>query len=258
MRIDTGIGTVYVEVDGAGPPALLWHSLFLDARQWDRVRATLGAHRTLVLLDGPGHGRAGRPPRRFGFDDCADAAAQVLRALDLGPEVDWVGNAWGGHVGYAFAARHAIRSLVAIAAPPTPLPPAQRRRIALLTAAFRVAGARPLTGPVVDALLSPTVDADTTTLVREAFRGGDRVGMHRVMRSMMLARPDLSERLDRIGVPTLLIAGAEDPMWTSERAARAATGLVDGRVVTIPGAGHIPPLERPAETAAAILELWKA
>ncbi|MGD9985394.1 alpha/beta fold hydrolase [Pseudonocardia sp.] len=257
MQIETGIGPVHVEVDGTGPPALLWHSLFLDMRQWDRVRAELAAHRTLVLLDGPGHGRAGRPPRRFGFDDCADAAAQVLRALDLGPEVDWIGNAWGGHVGYAYAARHATRSLVTIAAPPTPLPPAQRRRIALLTAVFRATGARPLTGPVLAALLSDAADADTIAVVRRAFHGGDRVGMHRVMRSMMLDRPDLTDRLHRIAVPTLLVAGADDPMWTPQRAERAATALVDGRVATIAGAGHIPPLERPGETAAAVLELWK-
>ncbi|WP_220188145.1 alpha/beta fold hydrolase, partial [Pseudonocardia pini] len=127
MEIDTGIGPVHVEVEGSGPPALLWHSLFLDLHQWDLVRPALAAHRTLVLLDGPGHGRGGRPPRRFTFDGCADAAAHVLRTLDLGPEVDWVGNAWGGHVGYVFAARYPLRSLTAISAPPTPLPAVPRR-----------------------------------------------------------------------------------------------------------------------------------
>ena len=190
MQVDTGIGPVHVEVVGAGPAAVLWHSLFLDSRQWDRVRDPMAAHRTLVLIDGPGHGRGGLPPHRFTFDDCADAAALVLGALGLGQDVDWVGNAWGGHVGYAYASRYPARSLVTIGAPPTPLPPAERRRIALLIAAYRAVGPRPLTGAVVAALLGPDADAHSVAMVRDTFRTNDRTGMQRVMRAMMLQRPD--------------------------------------------------------------------
>lgn len=47
------------------------------------------------------------------------AAVTVLDALGLQEPVDWVGNAWGGHVGVVFAAVHAqrCRSLVVIGAP---------------------------------------------------------------------------------------------------------------------------------------------
>ncbi|WP_433297067.1 alpha/beta fold hydrolase [Pseudonocardia sp. CA-142604] len=257
MQVDTGIGTVHAEVVGGGPAALLWHSLFLDSHQWDRVRDTLAAHRTLVLVDGPGHGRGGLPPRRFTFDDCADAAALVLGTLGLGPDVDWVGNAWGGHVGYAYASRYPARSLVTIGAPPTPLPPAERRRIALLTAAYRAVGPRPLTGAVVAALLGPDADADSVAMVRDTFRANDRTGMQRVMRAMMLQRPDLTERLQRISAPVLLIAGDRDPMWTPARAAATAAGLPHVRTAEIENAGHLPPLETPAPTAAEILSFWR-
>lgn len=257
MQVDTGIGRVHVEVDGTGPTAVLWHSLFLDSRQWDRVRDALATHRTLVLIEGPGHGRSGLPPRRFTFDGCADAAALVLSTLGRGPDVDWVGNAWGGHVGYAYASRYPTRSLVTIGAPLTPLPPAERRRIGLLAATYRAVGPRPLTGAVVAALLGPDADAHSVAVVRDTFRANNRTGMHRVMHAMMLQRPDLTDRLHRISAPTLLITGSRDPMSTPALAARAAAGLPHVRTAAIENAGHLPPLEMPAPTAAEILSFWR-
>ena len=149
MRVDTVVGQLSVELVGEGSAALLWHSLFVDATQWARVRDVLGAHRMLVLVDGPGHGSSGPPPRRFTLSDCADAGRQVLDALSL-PAVDWVGTAWGGHVGILFAARHPehCRTLAAIAAPIQPLSAGERARIGSLVVAYRLVGpVRPLTRP---------------------------------------------------------------------------------------------------------------
>jgi pimeloyl-ACP methyl ester carboxylesterase len=51
--------------------------------------------------------------------------AQIGIALD--EAVDWVGNAWGGHVGILFAAvnPNRCRSLVTIGTPVHALPPAE-------------------------------------------------------------------------------------------------------------------------------------
>lgn len=145
-----------------------------------------------------------------------------------------------------------------IGSPTAPLAPAERRRIGALVAAYRLAGPRPFATTIVDALLSPSAPSEAVTLVRAAFLGGDRVGMHRVMRAMMLGRRDLGDRLPRITAPTLLVAGADDETWAPEQARRTGATLTDGRVLVMDGTGHIPPLERPDETAAAILELWQA
>ncbi len=102
--VRTAIGDLQVETVGTGPPALLLHSLFVDSHQWQRVRRSLAAHRTLVLVDCPGHGRSG-PPGALHARRLRRAAADVIAVLGL-DAVDWVGNAWGGHVGLVFAARH--------------------------------------------------------------------------------------------------------------------------------------------------------
>jgi pimeloyl-ACP methyl ester carboxylesterase len=261
-RIDTGVGRLHVEVEGSGPPALLWHSLLVDSRQWQRVRPALAATRTLVVVDGPGHGRSGPPAGPFDHDDCAAAALTVLDRLVTGP-VDWLGNAWGGHVGLAVAAGHPdrLRSLVLISTPVTPLTPAQLRRNSLLVAAYRLVGARPLAAPVLDALLAPGVrrtDPEAVAVVRAGFTGAARAGMHRAVRSMMLDRTDLTPLLPRASPPALLLAGTDDPMWPLRAVEATAAAMPDARVVAVEGARHLPPLERPDEVVAAVTAFWNA
>lgn len=121
--IDTILGGLRVQVCGEGPPAVLWHSLFVDSTSWDRVRDRLAADRRLILIDGACHGRSTPTTRRFTSHDCASAATEVLDALAVEDSVDWVGNAWGGHVGLLFAAARSARcrSVITIGTPaPTP------------------------------------------------------------------------------------------------------------------------------------------
>jgi pimeloyl-ACP methyl ester carboxylesterase len=99
----------------------LWPSLYLDHRSFDDVVADLAAAHRCIVVDGPGHGRSPGPGRRYDLAACARAAMQVLDALHV-DDVDWVGNAWGGHVGARAAIDfpRRVRALVAISAPMHP------------------------------------------------------------------------------------------------------------------------------------------
>ena len=59
------------------------HSLFVDSRSWSGVEPALAQQRTLVLIDGPGHGGSQPARRHFTLVDCAAAAAEVLDQLEL-------------------------------------------------------------------------------------------------------------------------------------------------------------------------------
>lgn len=128
------------------------------ARNWSRVEPALARQRTLVLVNGPSHGGSQPASRRFTLADCAAAAGEVLDQLGVTAPVDWVGSAWGGHVGMVFAAEwpQRARSLVALASPVHAPSPAGRRRIVPLVELYRVLGApRSVRDGVVDALLTP-------------------------------------------------------------------------------------------------------
>lgn len=111
QTIPTRVGPLTVDVQGPAnkPTALLWHSLFVDPTTWRRVLPDLALDRRLVVITGPGQGTSGDPGRRYTMADCADAAREALDATGATGPVDWVGNAWGGHVGILFAVRHPDR-----------------------------------------------------------------------------------------------------------------------------------------------------
>ncbi|HEX6678312.1 MAG TPA: alpha/beta fold hydrolase [Actinomycetes bacterium] len=259
--VPTRLGPLHVQTIGAGPPAVLWHSLFVDSTTWTRVQQPLAGMRRLVLVDGPAHGHNPPVPHRFTLEDCVGAAADVLDHLGVEEPVDWLGNAWGGHVGILFAAAHPdrCRSLVAIGAPVHALSPADRRRTVLLRWLYRLAGpVPPLVNLLVDALLGPRARAEDpkgAALVADAFRRADRRGMHAAIGWLSLARPDLTPVLDRLGTPTLLTTGENDPMWTTANARAAAAHLANGALVILPGAGHVGPL---LQAAPAVVDLVTA
>jgi len=261
--IQTSLGPLSVTRIGDGPrTAVLWHSLFLDSRSWEPILASLRKDRALVLIDGPGHGASPGPRRRYTLDDCADAAVEILGRLEL-PEVDWIGNAWGGHVGAVLAARPGskLRTLAVIGSPMQPLRIAERVRIGALVQIFRAVGFRPwLLRAITDALLLPGTVAQRPELrsyVEQAAQAQGRAALLTAMRSVMLGRPSLLGILSSIKVPCLFVTTDGDPLWTPEVARLEMARIAGGRLEIIPGSRHIPSLENPAALAA-VLSKWLA
>jgi len=259
--VPTRLEALRVHEVGSGPPAVLWHSLFVDSTTWVRVRDDLARDRRLFLIDGPCHG-AGEPTRQlFTLRDCADAAGEVLDRLEVSEPVDWLGNAWGGHVGIVFAASQPerCRSLVTIGTPVHALSAADRRRTVPVVVLYRLLGpVRPLSKGLAGALLGRGADPMDVRLVTDAFRRPDRRGMYTAMRSVMLRRPDLTPTLTDVAAPSLFVAGAEDALWLPTQARAAAERLPYGASVTVPGAGHIAPLLQAAPTVAGIVtDFWR-
>lgn len=259
-QITTRLGDLYVREVGAGRPALLWHSLFVDSTTWRRVVPELARVRRLLLIDAPGQGLSPGARRPYTLDDCADAAQDVLDHLGVGEPVDWLGNAWGGHVGLVFAASRPAqcRSLVAVGTPVHPLEPVARRQMRWGQAVYRVVGpVRPLSRVVSEALLGRGADPEDSRLVTDAFRRASRAGMLRAM-DASLTRPNLGPRLAGVPVPTVLVAAANDPLCTPDQAQTTAAHLPAGGVVVLPGGGHVGPLLQAApQLAKTVFAVWK-
>jgi pimeloyl-ACP methyl ester carboxylesterase len=260
--VPTRLGTLRVEASGTGRPAVLWHSLFVDSTSWDRARAPLGQSRRLFMIDGPSHGASAPATRRFTLDECAGAALDILDHLEITEPVDWVGNAWGGHVGTLFAAAHPerCRTLVMIGTPIHALGASERRQIGALVALYRVVGpVGPLVKAVERGLLSSrtrATDPDAVRLVADALRHADRRGMYTAMRSVMLARPDLTPALSDLATPTLIITGDKLPSFTPSDARTAAAKLPHGTAAVIAGTRHLAPLEAARSVAELVIDFW--
>src|SRR5689334_4054174 len=126
--VSTDLGRLHVRRAGDGPPVVLWHSLFVDSRSWGPLFDELARRHTVYAIDGPSHGKSESVPRDFTFEELVVSAEQALDRLGLTEPVDWVGNAWGGHVGIRLALRQParIRTLTTIGTPAHGLRPGER------------------------------------------------------------------------------------------------------------------------------------
>jgi pimeloyl-ACP methyl ester carboxylesterase len=70
----------------------------------------------------------------------------------------------------------------------------------------------------------------------------------------LMARIDSTPTLETITVPTLVLVGDEDTLTPVSDALAMSAAIPGSRLVTIPGAGHLAPLEQPAVVNAAIAE----
>jgi len=263
QTVDTRVGSLRVTVIGdQGPTALLWHSLFVDERSWDRMLPRLAGHRRLVLVTGPGHGKSTDPGRRYTLRDCAEAALRVLDALGVSEPVDWVGNAWGGHVGLLFAADwpERCRSVAAFGTPIAALSPAEKRRTRLLMALYRLLGPSPtIVDGTTQVLLSARTierDPDAVALVHDCLRRADRRMLLNAIVSISIRRPDLADHLPRVGQPVLIVTGADHHGFTPDQAQDAVALLARGQLAIVPDAAYLVPLEAPAACADLVVSLW--
>lgn len=260
--IDTTVGPLAVQALGDGPTAVLWPSLFMDGRSWGRVIPAVSQDRRLVVIDGPGHGASGDPGRRYSLRDCVTAAGEVLDRLAVGDPVDWVGNAWGGHVGLRFAADRPwqCRTLVLLGTPVAALSRGERLRTYPLLAVHGVFGPIELVlSGVADVLLSGRTraeDPEAVDLVRDSLRRADRRMLRNAVRSISLGREDLTSLLPAVTAPTLLVTGSDHSGFTPAQAEAAARLVPNGRSAVVADAAYLVPLEAPAESAALIRSFW--
>ncbi|MDT2008834.1 alpha/beta fold hydrolase [Rhodococcus opacus] len=262
--IPTSVGNLAVHVIGSGPPTVLWHSLFVDSTTWIPLRDRLAAHRQMISIDGPGHGASTAVRRRFTMEECAEAATAVLDALGVTEPVDWVGNAWGGHVGLVTAAHDPdrCRSVVTIGTPTQALNRRERAKIVPMVWAYRIAGPiPPLTTAVMNVLLGKDLSRthpQQFEAVSRTFRQAPRRGMHQAMQSIMVHRQGLEPLLPRIAAPTLMVVPRADTMISVEQARAAAATMPHAAATTVEGGGHITPLiANPDALADLITAFWR-
>ena len=262
--IATRVGPLHVRQVGSGPPAVLWHSLFVDSASWRAVEPSLSADRRLILIDGPGHGASGDSGKPYTMLDCAAAALDVLNALGVTEPVDWVGNAWGGHVGITLAAAHPerLRSLIAIGTPVAAYTPAGARETRLLLAVYRLLGPVGfIRNAIAEALLSPATHArnpQAVDYVRAQIGGADRRRLRNAVESISLGREDLAGLLPALRAPTLFVTGADHTGFTPAQAQESINLVPGGQLATVPDAAYLAPLEQPDETVRVVQGFWAA
>jgi pimeloyl-ACP methyl ester carboxylesterase len=268
MRIDTELGRLTAKIV-PGPPtvAVLWHSMFTDSRSWARVIDDLRQHRTLVLVDGWSFGDSADLDHAVNdFNDhCFRGAVAVIAQAQMelaAGAVDWLGSAWGGHVGLQLAALRPelVRTLITVSTPVHAPSPALRRQVKMLVPLYRAIGMR---GPVRKGLLegmltdlSRRTDPEAVDALVAPMSRPNRGAIARTVRSGVLSRTDLSWAAVRVQCPTLMIATDDRGEWSPSDCAQTAATMHDARSAVISASRALPSLERPSELAAHVTQFW--
>ena len=210
----------------------------------------------LLIPDLPGFGRSS-PLSAAGMDAYADVLEPMLDRCEVEQAVIG-GLSMGGYIAFAFWRRHAARTRALMlfgTKAPADTEAARDARRALIDTVQRD-GVGALVPSMISTQLGVSTRRDDPALVEQI-----EVMLHRAPVSgvtaaaeALMGRVDSTPTLDTILVPTLVLVGDEDTITPVSDAMRIAAGIPRSRLVTVPGAGHLAPIEQPAVVNAAIAE----
>jgi 3-oxoadipate enol-lactonase len=210
----------------------------------------------LLVPDLPGFGGS-TPLADSDMDGYADVIAAMLDEAGVRRAVI-AGLSMGGYITFSFWRRHAARVqalvLLDTKAPADTEAARDKRRELITTVEAEGVGA------IVPALLAQQLGVSTrdsqpalVSHVEVMLRRAPASGVIGAARAMM-QRPDSTPTLETITVPTLVLVGEEDTVTPASDAIAIQSGIRGSRLVTVPGAGHLAPLEQPTIVNAAIAE----
>ncbi|MBZ5530128.1 MAG: alpha/beta fold hydrolase [Acidobacteriia bacterium] len=249
---------------GSGPPLLLVHGLLGGSFCWRFNLPELAARRTVYAVDMAGLGLSDASR----YADCSMAAqaarlGSFIHALRLGP-VDVVASSWGGAVALLLAATNAnVRSLI-LAAPVNPWSAFGRERVSSFSG--RLAGfllprllpfSRRFQRPYLERLYgdphripSGTIEGYAALITRRG-RGHNLLS---ILRGWQKDVDEVQAAIPRVKAPTRLIWGSQDRAVDPASAEALQRALPGSALAVMPGVGHLPFEESPAEFNRLVLE----
>jgi 3-oxoadipate enol-lactonase len=239
---------------GGGPAVVLLHAFPLSKDMW-RPQDDLAAELRVVAPDLPGFGNSGPLPGAATVDAFADAIAEFVQELGVGPVV-LGGLSMGGYVALAFARRRPelLRGLILADTKADADDAAARAARDELIAFADGHTAADVAERLLPRLLGATTQRerpDVADDLRRIARGQAVSAIVEALRALR-DRPDATPGLAAIAVPTLVIVGEEDVITPPDAARKLADRIPNARLVPIPGAGHLSNFEAPAAFNAAV------
>ena len=262
MMIPVSGAELAVEQREGGAPALLFiHGFPLDHTLWRHQLDGLTAWRRIAPdLRGAGASSVPASPAEYSTARYADDLVEMLDFLKV-KEVVACGLSMGGYTLFELLTRDPRRIRAAVlsntrAEADTPETRTARDALAGLA---REQGSVAVAEKQLPKMLSPATLAGRPEVVKEArdmMMRAPAAGVIGALRALR-DRPDHTATLPGIGVPVLVVAGADDQNTTADEMEQMAGVIPDARFTKIAGAGHLTPLEQPAAFNAALSDFLR-
>lgn len=249
-----GIEMAY-ERRGSGMPLVLLHGYPLDHTIWKDVVRLLEDGFDMILPDLRGFGQSEAIEAQYTI---ADMAADVAGLMDeLGIENAYIaGHSMGGYISLAFVRNYLDRVLGLGLIASQALGDTPERKDGRYASAEEImrTGVEPVAETMTPKL---TPNQEVQAYVRKVIPEQRPVGLANAMRAMA-ERFDSTQDLNRFNFPVVLVHGRSDELIPVDRAREIKAVLEPAYLVELPGAGHMPMMEEPQETAESLKKLLPA
>jgi 3-oxoadipate enol-lactonase len=239
---------------GHGPPVILIHGFPLDHTIWQAQVAALSDRFRLITPDLRGHGQTATPGGTYDMDLMARDVLTLMNDLEIARAV-WIGHSMGGYVALSGLrlAPDRLSAVGLVATHPHADPPEKRLQRRQSAEAALARGVSDLALSLMGVLFAPALDrqSEEAQAIYQIMIRAAPQGVAGAQRGMA-ERPDSLDVLRQADLPVLAVAGAEDQIVPSEVMTDMVSVMANARLVTIPGAGHMPMIEQPALTTAAL------
>ncbi len=239
-------------------PVVLVHGLGCDATMWDGVIEAMPPDVGVIVPELRGHGGSTLGWRAPSVDQWADDVVGLLKHKKIDrPAV--AGLSMGGYTALAIAAGHEgfARAFALINTTAMPDDDAARAKRAAGAAMIRRAGSRAFAEGLVPVLLNenrPHFVASREHLLAMFARAGDS-GLPPTLMALA-GRPDRTDMLASIKVPTIVISGTADKLIPPDRSKSLAAAIRGARLYVLDDVAHMSPMEAPQLVAGFLDPMW--
>jgi 3-oxoadipate enol-lactonase len=243
-----GITLAYVR-RGTGKPLMLVHGFPFDHTSWNGVASLLDGDFDMILPDLRGFGESTTVKSPYQMIDMADDLAALLD--DIGIEKTAIaGHSMGGYVALAFAKKYPQRvNGLALISSQAAADTSERKEGRYKTAQDVDEKGVEVVAEAMTSKLS--ANADVQAFVKELILKQGKAGVVGALKAMA-EREDSMPILSSLTFPVVLAHGDADVVIPPEKSQEIKAVLSSAQLTVLAGAGHMPMLELPSETAEAL------
>ena len=245
---------------GAGPALVLVHGFPLDSRIWEAQASDLSNRFRVITPDLRGFGQS-RSDSAFTMESLADDLHALLKKAKALPCV-LGGLSMGGYMALSYVKKYPmdLRGLILIDTKAEGDTPEGKQGRMKMIDLVRQKGSAAVAEQMMPKMLAPDTPARRPEVARN-LRSIMESCPPRTIEHALLAlrdRTDHSADLPSVPVPTLILVGDADAITPPAAAQAMQKGIPTSKLVTIRGAGHLTPMEQPAQVNQAIRQFMEA
>jgi 3-oxoadipate enol-lactonase len=250
MKFKGEVEIAYSDAGKGEKTIVLLHGHPFDRSMWSEQIAALESKYRIVAPDLRGYGESGLRGEVSTMSRMAEDVNQLLGFLRL-EKVILAGLSMGGYAALEFYSLFPEKISALVLADTKASADAEEARKNRFETAEKLLleGMEPLAKEMLPKVLAPETlenSPETVARVREMMLKTTPAGAAAGLRGMA-RRNDHITLLEKTNVPTLIIVGEKDELTPIAEAEKMNRAITNSLIVKISRAGHLPPVENPAE-----------